>query len=138
MKSPITYIPSKLLTGETELLRQHSFTRWMSRDLAQAAVDFCKNLRLFVAYAETSPDNLTRYLFWQLPQDALTEVRSGRPREKFEEFDLANKTRNSRLLSLHINEKDLYSAVWISPEHFEVAKAFLKAHGITTPEIRNT
>jgi len=136
MKSSATYIPSKLLPGETELLRQHSFTRWMSRDLAQAAVDFCRNLRLFTAYSETSPDNLTRYLFWQLPQGASVEVRSGRPKDKFEDFDRANRNTNRRLLSLHVNEGGFYSAVWISSEHFETAKAFLLAHGITTAEVR--
>jgi len=133
----MNYIPSKLLTDESEFLRQHSFTRWMSRDLAQAAVDFCRNLRLFTAYSETSPDKLTRYLFWQLPEGASVEVRSGRPKDKFEEFERANRNANRRLLSLHVNEGDLYSAVWISPDHFETAKAFLMVHGITTAEVHN-
>ena len=66
MKAPMAYTASKLLTGDLELLRQHSFTRWMSRDLTQAAVDFCRNLGLVPAYAECSPDHLTRYLFWRI------------------------------------------------------------------------
>ena len=130
-------MPSKLLPGETELLRQHSFTRWMSRDLTQAAGDFCRNLGLFPAYCEYSADHLTRYLFWQLPQGALVEVRSGRPREKFEEYDRANRDRDWPLLSLHINESDAWSAVWISSGRFETAKAFLMAHGITAAKILN-
>jgi hypothetical protein len=134
MKTPATYVASKLLTGETELLRKHSFTRWLSPDLTQAAVDFCRNLGLYPAYAECSPEHLTRYLFWRLPQDARVEVRSGRSKEKFEEFDLANRGRKMPLLSLHINESDIHSAVWISADHFATAKAILAAHGITCAE----
>jgi hypothetical protein len=136
MKAPMAYTASKLLTGDLELLRQHSFTRWMSRDLTQAAVDFCRNLGLVPAYAECSPDHLSRYLFWKLPQGAQVEVRSGRTREKFEELDALNRERKWRLLSLHINESDVYSAVWIAPDHFATAKAFLAAQGITTAEVQ--
>jgi hypothetical protein len=134
MKRPTTYTPSKLLTGDVELLRQHSFTRWMSRDLMQAAVDFCRNLGLVPIYSECSPDHLTRYLFWKTPQGALAEVRSGRTKDKFEEFHAANQDKHWKLLSLHVNESDVYSAVWISPDHFETARAFLAAHGISTAE----
>jgi hypothetical protein len=134
MNTPATYISSKLLTGDSELLRQHSLTRWMSRDLMQAAADFCRNLGLVPAYCETSPDHLTRYLFWKRPQDAVIEVRSGRTKDLFEELDRANREKNRRLLSLHINESDVYSAVWISSDHFETGRAFLAAQGITTAE----
>jgi hypothetical protein len=134
MNPSTSYMPSRLLIGDAEVLRQHSFTRWMSRDLMQAAGDFCRNLGLLPAYCECSPDHLTRYLFWRLPQGALIEVRTGRTREKFEELDQANRARNWPLLSLHINESDIYSAVWISPGCFEEAKAFLAAHGITCAE----
>jgi len=132
MKPPPEYTPSKLLNGDMELLRQHSLTRWLSRDLMQAAVDFCRNLGLVPIYGECSPEHLTRYLFWKPPQGALIEVRSGRTKDKFEEFAALNRDKSWRLLSLHINESDVYSAVWISPDHFETAKAFLTAHGITT------
>ena len=134
MKTSPTFTTSKLLTGDVELLRQHSFTRWMSHDLMQAAVDFCRNLGLVPAYCECSPEHLTRYLFWRLPQGALIEVRSGRTKDQFEEFDRVNRGRNLRLLSLHINESDVYSAVWISSDQFETAKVFLAAHGITPGE----
>jgi hypothetical protein len=128
------YSASKLADGEFEFLRQHAFSRWMSRDLTQAAADFCRNLGLWPAYSQCSADHLTRYLFWQPPQGALMEVRSGRTKEKFEELDRINRDRNSKLLSLHINEKDLYSAVWISAEHFETAKTYLAAKGISVAE----
>ena len=134
MNASAPCLPSRLLSGETELLRQHSFTRWMSRDLMQAAGDFCRNLGLVPVYCETSPDHLTRYLFLRLPQGAAIEVRSGRSKEKFEEHDRINRERNLRLLSLHINESDIYSAVWISADYFETAKSFLSAHGITCAE----
>ena len=126
------YIPSKLLTGKVAILRQHSLTRWMSRDLTQAAVDFCRNLGLIPIYCECSSEHLTRYLFWQPPQGALLEVRSGRTQDKFEQFHAASLARHWRLLSLHVNESEVYSAVWISPDHFKTAKAFLATHGITT------
>jgi hypothetical protein len=138
MNTPAAYISSKLLTGDFELLRQHSLTRWMSRDLMQAAADFCRNLGLVPVYSETSPDHLTRYLFWKHPPGAVIEVRSGRTRDLFEELDRANREKNRRLLSLHINESDVYSAVWISSDHFETGKAFLAAHGITPAERRES
>ena len=136
MSAPNAYIASKILQGESESLRQHSLTRWLSRDLMQAAADFCRNLGLIPIYAETSPDHLTRYLFWRAPQGALIEVRSGRAREKFEEIDQAKQRQGWRLLSLHINESDVYSGVWISGEHFEEGKKFLLTHGITAAERR--
>ncbi len=136
MNTNITYVPSKLLPGPMEPLRQQSFTRWMSCDLRQAAVDFCRNIGLLPVYTECSPDHQTRYLFWKPPQGACLEVRSGRIKEKFEELDRVNRARDWRLLSLHINESDVYSAVWIAPDHFETAKAFLAAHGITGAERR--
>jgi hypothetical protein len=134
MNASTIYVPSKLLTGETEPLRQLSLTRWMSRDLMQAAGDFCRNLGLVPVYCECSPDHLTRYLFWRVPAGAVFEARSGRTRDKFEELDRANRAANRRLLSLHVNESDVYSAVWISSDYFETAKAFLNAHGITPAE----
>jgi hypothetical protein len=138
MKTNVTYVASKLLSGPSELLRQHSFTRWMSRDLMQAAGDFCRNLGLVPAYAESSPDHQTRYLFWKPPYGACVEVRSGRTKDKFEDLDRLNYARTWKLLSLHINESDIYSAVWIAPDHFETAKAFLASHGITCAERRET
>lgn len=136
MNMNISYVASKLLGGPAEGLRQQSFTRWMSRDLMQAAGDFCRNIGLMPVYSECSPDHQTRYLFWKPPQGACVEVRSGRTKEKFEELDRVNRERTWKLLSLHINESDVYSAVWIAPEHFETAKAFLGAHGITVAERR--
>lgn len=132
----MTYVASKLLPGASETLRQQSFTRWMSSDLKQAAGDFCRNIGLLPVYAEHSPDHLTRYLFWKPPQGACLEVRSGRIKEKFQEIDRVNYDRGWKLLSLHINESDVYSAVWIAPDHFETAKAFLAAHAITVAERR--
>ena len=129
-----TYTPSKLLSREVVILRQHALTRWMSPDLTQAAVDFCRNLGLVPAYSECSPNHTTRYLFWQPPQGALIEVRSGRTKDKFEEIDSTKQNQQWRLLSLHISDAGLYSAVWITSDHYEVAKVYLAAHGITTAE----
>ncbi|HEV2692872.1 MAG TPA: hypothetical protein VG347_08235 [Verrucomicrobiae bacterium] len=136
METPTTYIPSKLLAGDIETLRHHSFTRWMSRDLMQAAVDFNRNIGLLPIYCECSTELLTRYLFWRVPTGALVEVRSGRTKDQFEGFDRANREKNWRLLSLHISEGDMYSAVWITADHFETGKAFLTAQGITVAERR--
>ena len=126
--------PSKLLTGEAAILRERTFTRWMSLDLTQAAVDFCRNLGLVPVYSECSSNHLTRYLFWSSPQGASIEVRTNRTKDKFEEFDSANRDKQWPLLSLHISDNGLYSAVWIPPDYFEMAKAFLAAHGITPAE----
>jgi hypothetical protein len=127
----ISYLPSRLLVGETELLRRHSFTRWMSRDLLTPASDFLRNLRLLALYAECSSEGLHRYLCWHPPEGSGFEVRSGRTLEKFEQLDRGNQERGWPLLSLHINECDLYSAVWISPGHYETAKQLLAVYGIT-------
>jgi hypothetical protein len=126
-----SYVPSRLLTGETELLRRHSFTRWMSRDLLQPASEFLRNLRLLALYAECSSEGLHRYLCWHPPEGCAFEVRSGRTLEQFEQFDRANQERGWPLLSLHLNECDLYSAVWISAAHYEIARKLLGAYGIT-------
>ena len=135
MKTPFSYIPSKTLPGDGELLRQHGFTRWMSLDLMQAATDFCKNLGLVAIYAETTPDHLTRYIFWRPPQGARFEIRTGRTEPQFREFDQANITKGWPLLTLHINENDVHSAVWISAEHLAEAKSVLEAYGIS-PALR--
>ena len=137
METPTTYRPSRTLSGDTERIRQHSFTRWMSRDLLQAATDFCKNIGLVSIYSECSPDGLTRYLFWRTPPGARVEIRSGRTEEQFKMLDQANSARKWPLLSLHINESDLYSAVWISAEHYETACSVLAVYGIT-PAQRKT
>jgi hypothetical protein len=136
MKAPSNYTQSKLLNGKTEALREQGFTRWMPRDLTQAAVEFCRYIGLLPVYSECSSEHLTRYLFWQPPQGAMVEVRSGRTRDQFEEFDRVNRTRNMQLLSLHINESNIYSAVWFSTNHLKTAKTFLKTYGIT-PARRN-
>jgi hypothetical protein len=134
MNTSAVYLPSKLLPGDSENLRRHSLTRWLSRDLTQASVDFCRNLGLMPLYCETSSEHLTRFLFLRPPQGAKIEVRAGRAKDKFEEFDRANRERNWRLLSLHISETQVHSAVWISAEHFEIARALLLAQGITAAE----
>jgi hypothetical protein len=134
MNASASYTPSRLLAGETEELRQGSFTRWMSRDLTQAATDFCRNIGLCPVYCECSTEHLTRYIFWRPPSGAAIEVRSGRAKDKFEEFDRVNRDRNWRLVSLHVNDSSVHSGVWISTDQFAAAKAFLAAHGITTPE----
>jgi hypothetical protein len=132
-----SYIPSRLLGGEAEELRRGSFTRWMSRDLTQAAADFCRSLGLYPAYCECSTEHLTRYVFWRPPSGAAIEVRTGRARDKFEELDRVNRERDWRLLTLHVNESGVHSAVWISKDQFGAAKAFLAAHGIAPARRRS-
>ena len=125
------HIASELLNGDAGRLRDRAFTRWMSGDLRQAATDFCGNIGLHAIYCECSPDSLTRYLFWNTPCEAQFEVRSGRTRVQFEAFDTANNVRRLSLLSLHVTEGGIYSAVWISADHFETASAVLASYGIT-------
>jgi hypothetical protein len=128
----MSYTPSHLSTGDdTAFLRENTFTRWMSRDLTQAAVDFLKNIGLLPLYAETNADGLTRYLCWRAPQDWGCEVRSGRTLEPFTKFDQGNVARGWPLLTLHISESGIYSAVWLAPNHLELAKKVLSGYGIT-------
>jgi hypothetical protein len=129
------YTPSCLLPGDPAILRELTFTRWMSRDLLQAASDFLRNLHLIALYAETSPEGLCRYLCWHPPKGCAFEVHSGRTREQFEQFDQGNIARGWALLTLHVNESDIYSAVWISPAHLETATAMLARYGIS-PAVR--
>jgi len=136
MNTPISYIPSELQSGDAESARQHAFTRWMSRDLLQAATDFCKNIGHVAAYCESSKEG-TRYLFWQMPPGACCEVRSGRTKEKFEDFDRVNQQRGWRLLSLHVSAQEIYSAVWVSAQHYAAGVAFLRLFGISPAERRN-
>jgi hypothetical protein len=126
----MTYIPSAL-SSDTEPLRERTFTRWISRELLQAATDFCKNIGLYAIYSECGPDHLERYRFWNLPRGARIEIRTGRTKEQFIAFDQKNIERNFPLLSLHINENAIHSAVWISPDHLETATAVLAVYGIT-------
>ena len=138
MNKNITYIPSKILAGNTEILRQHSFTRWMSRDLMQATVDYCKNIGLYPLYCEASPDHLARCLFWRLPQGAITEVRSWRTkRQRFMEHTIKQARRNNRKLIISSCERrdDVYFCpVWVSSDYCETAKNLFTAYGITCAE----
>lgn len=135
MNTSHTHVPSRLLGDDFETARQSALTRWMSRDLMQAATDFCRNIGLLPIYCETAREG-TRYLFWHIPAGAACEVRSGRTKEKFIDFDRANRERGWRLLSLHVSPDELYSAVWISAEHFAAAAQFLARFGIAPAEIR--
>jgi len=125
-----TYTPSKLLPGEGELLREQRFTRWISPDLFQAAAEFLRNIGLLPIYVECSPGMRRRCLCWH-PPDCNFEIRTGRTLEIFEELDRRNIERGWPLLSLHINESNIYSAVWVSANHYETAKTVLARHGIT-------
>jgi hypothetical protein len=126
-----TYTPSKLLPGETELLREQGFTRWMSSDLFQAAVEFLRNIGLLPIYTECSPDNRRRCLCWHPPEGCFFEIRSGRTLENFEELDRRNIERGWPLLTLHVNESGVHAAVWVSANHYETAKTVLARYGIT-------
>jgi hypothetical protein len=127
-------VPSRLLDGDLAAARQSAFTHWMKPELRQAAVDFSRTIGLVPIFAETSRDG-TRYLFWHLPNGAKCEVRSGRSKEQFLEFDRASREQGRRLVSLHTSVDSLYSAVWISVEHHALAAEFLKRFGITVAEM---
>ena len=129
-----TYTPSKLLPGEGELLRQHAFTKWMSPDLHQAAANFLINVGLVAIYCECASDNKRRDILWHPPELHAFEFRSGRALGNFEKLDQGNVERGWPLLTLHINESDVYSSVWVSPTQYEAAKQVLARHGITPAE----
>lgn len=130
MSEPISYQPSRLSPDE-HFLRERSFTRWMSLDLLQAANDFGKNIGQLPIYIEHGTDQRVRFLPWHPPENSGYEIRSGREKMKFEAFDRVNRERNWLLLSLHINEQQIYSAVWITSEHYDIAVQVLGAYGIS-------
>jgi len=69
-----------------------------------------------------------------MPAGALCEVRSGRPKDKFLEFNRKNLVRGGRLLSLHVSPEQLYSAVWISADSYPAAVRCLNHFGISPAE----
>jgi hypothetical protein len=129
-----TYTPSKLLPGEGELLRERAFTNWLSPDLHQAAAHLLINVGLVAIYAECASDNRRRNILWHPPERHAFEFRSGRSRGNFEKLDHGNVERGWPLLTLHINESDVYSAVWVSASQYEAAKLVLARYGITPAE----
>jgi hypothetical protein len=129
-----TYTPSKLLPGEGELLRERAFTNWLSSDLHQAAAHFMINVGLVAIYAECGSDNRRRNILWHPPELHAFEFRSGRSRGNFEKLDHGNIERGWPLLTLHINESDVYSAIWVSASQYEAAKLVLARYGITPAE----
>lgn len=125
--------PSRLTEGELAVTRESAFTRWMSVELRQAAVDFSRNIGLLPLYAETS-ERGTRYLFWQIPAGAACEVRSGRTKEEFMELDRKNRAAGRRLISLHVGPGQRHSAVWLSDGHYAAAAQHLGRFGVSAAE----
>lgn len=125
------YSESKL-DPEKDFLRERSFTRWMSRDLKQATVAFCKNIGFIPIYAQTREDGKGRYLFWHPPQGTAFEVRSGCSKENFEELLQKAEGASMPLLNLHISrgKEELYSAVWVSVGSATAAIEYLCTYGI--------
>ena len=126
-------LPSQILPGAFDAARRAAFTRWMSRDLLQASTDFCRNIGLYPLYAECSAEG-TRYLCWNMPAGASCEVRSGRTKEKFIDYDRMNHERGWHLLSLHVSDDGLYSAVWLSADHVSLGAQYLSRFGILPAE----
>jgi hypothetical protein len=133
METTSEFRPSRLLDGDFEIARQSAFTSWMAPGLMQAAVDFSRNIGLLPIYAETSVQG-TRYLFWHSPAGTLCEVRSGRAKKVFLQFDQKNRDQGRRLISLHVGFDQRYSGVWISAEHHTSAVQFLSRFGISPAE----
>jgi hypothetical protein len=128
----VSFTPSRLSTGDdAALLRENAFTWWMSRDLMQAAIDYLKNIGPLPLYAETNAEGHTRYLCWRAPKDWGCEVRTGRTLEQLTKFDQVNKERDWPLLTLHINDRGIYSAVWLAPNHLELAQKVMTSYGIS-------
>ncbi|MEO6846327.1 MAG: hypothetical protein ABI443_03145 [Chthoniobacterales bacterium] len=131
-------IPSKLQNGDSESLRERSFCRWVSRDLFQAIVDFSKSTGLHSLYVEASQEKGRRAIFWNPPASATYEVRSARTREQFEEIHKRSCGSGRKLLSLHVSSENIYSAVWISIEHYDTAARHLDVFGIAPAQYSET
>ena len=125
------YTPSTPLPGDTGLLRQHSFTAWLPLEHLQAATDFALSIGLLPIYAEHQNRDTGRYLFWSPPAGMEFEVRSGRTETEFRAYDEVNATKGLQLLSLNMSADDIYSAIWVSADHIEIATAVLHHHGLT-------
>ncbi len=69
-------IHSRLLAGDAEILRQCSFTRWMSRDLLQPASDFLKNLRLDILFDKPLTSEMigSSFTFFDAPRLAMVKL----------------------------------------------------------------
>ena len=125
------YTPSEIIPGDTGLLRQHSFTAWLELEHLQAATDFALSIGLLPIYAEHQNRDTGRYLFWSPPAGIEFEVRSGRTEAEFRAYDQETVTKGMQLLSLHKSAEDIYSAVWVSADHIEIATAVLRHHGLS-------
>jgi len=125
------YTPTRILPGDTGLLREHSFTAWLPLEHLQAAGDFGLTIGLLPLYAEHLDRDTGRYLFWSPPAQMEFEVRSGRTESEFRGYDEANATKGLPLLSLHVLADGIYSAVWVSSDHIETADAVLHHYGLT-------
>lgn len=132
---PNTYCASTL-DPEKSSLRERSFTNWMSRDLSQSTVEFCRSIGLIPVYAEAREDGKFRYLFWNPPQGTAFQIKSGNNETTFRELHQKADQAGLILLTLHISdgENRLYSAVWISPDSQNVACDFLSIYGISATE----
>ena len=131
----MNYRPSLLSSGPTEILREHTFTRWMSPEDMQTVTKHLRTIGMIALYMECSAEAKRRAIVWRPPAGCYFEVRSGCTREKFLEYERNNLARNCPLLSLHVNETpELYSAVWISNAHLAVGRQVLAGYGITPPE----
>jgi len=120
------YTPSSLSEGNA--LRDHCFTRWISPIRLKEAAN---TLGLLPIYAEYNGENHSRYILWRPPEGMSYEVRSGREEPAFAEIDQANIEKDRPLLSLHIHSDGMYSGVWVSSKHYEVAVSVLAAYGIS-------
>ena len=126
-----TYTSSQPLTLESAAFRERCFTSWLPLEGLQAAIDFNLTLGLLPIYVEHRDSKTGRYLFWHPPDGMEFEVRSGRSENLFREFDEKASDRGVALLSLHINEDRLYSAVWVAEEHLDSATTSLNGFGLS-------
>jgi hypothetical protein len=136
MNTPSPYVFSRLEQGDTAVARECAFTRWMSKDLLQVAIDFYKNIGHVPVYCESSKQG-TRCILWRMPAGAGCDIRFGCTQDKFFDFNCANEKRDLRLLSLYMSEDELYSAVWVSLRQYDFAVAYLQLFGISPAQVRN-
>lgn len=125
------YTSSQPLTPESAEFRERCFTSWLPLEALQAAIDFNLALGLLPIYVEHRDSETGRYLFWHPPDGMEFEVRSGRAEDVFRECDEMASDRGLALLSLHISEDRLYSAVWVAEEHLDSATTSLRGFGLS-------
>ncbi len=127
----MNYQPSALQDGSYAALRERLFTPWMDVPQLQDATERMAELGMLAIYSEFLPDSGFREIYWRPQVPVFFEVRSGRTRTEFLQYQQTNVERGWKLLTLHISGPgDFFSAVWLDDAGHQDARPVLEGLGI--------